>query len=1343
MKVRVIVALVLFVISFSVVRAQEMIFYEPFDNTSTIDGNGGSYSGAVVFGNGVLGNSVQFSSFTIDYPVVDNLDINEDVGSCVVPIDGIVITEDTLFCEGSYSLPSGIIINASNVVLDCNGAVLIGENIYRRRGIGIYENRAIIKNCNITSSYYGIYAEDTHGHTITNNNIYSNYAGIYLEGSDNSSITDNMVYSNEEWGIIAYHSDINLSSNELHSNGNYALAFIGGDGIVLIDNIIHLNNGGIELTSSDYSNIINNSIYSNERYAFDFFSSQYNTLKNNRLNNNRYNFKIETLYYHYIDDSNTVNGKPVYYWVNQRNKEIPMDAGYVALINSTNISVFDIELRNNYHGILLYMAKNCRLENLTLTENEFGVYLYESDNNTMGNNRIYSNYEGIALWYSDNNTVVYNTINSNLESYYTHGSGIYLGYSNNNIIRYNHILDNDYGIYLEHYQSSRSKDVIEYNDILNNNFYNINNKKRFNVSAENNWWGTVNENEIGLMIYDYYDSQAYGIVDYEPYLYGPFDGKWLPIVSNLECQSNGGWVRCITLRYEDILTQIRVNCTDIDGSITDAVFELKDLLDYQTIFIGNGTFDSGYWVYDNDDWLLDYDGLILLATCVDNSLGENSLSESLLLGRDLIFYEGFDNIDSIYGNNGTVEGNIKFTETRCGRAGDLTSDSYISYPLGGNFPNATNLTIEFWFKNTKLSSQGFFDIARLYGTHPNSMGIFYSTSVNRVITEIRNNITGMYQAHAPGSLMGYKWNHVAMTFSDYNTENNCFMTTTYFNGNPGGEIRVCNFYPNMSNDFWVGRNYYYSYSNSYMDEFKIFNYAKSDGEIYNDYLYMRNCTKEDLPRKECIMNKPESLGKVKVNCSGLYVDDKPFTAKGVGYQPIPIGETANKEGGADIIFNTPKIYNRDFPLLRGMNANTIRTWAKVTNRSFLDAAWNSGVNPIYVLMGFWINCDDNYGDSAIREKYISNFTAYVNEFKDHPAVLAWAIGNEVNLCGNPSYIDEYYTLANDMAKAAYESEGSNYHPVGIVNWDIFHIGLDIYNSDDESLEYLDFWASNVYPGETFGTWFDDYSSLSGKPLLITEYGIDALNNTSKKEYEDVHAEWVLRQWNEINTSNVTIGSTLMAYSDEWWKSGNDWGHDYGGYTPAAHPDNFANEEWWGVMRIVRNLSGGVDIMQPREVYYALRNAWGETTGFDLPLNQGWNLISIPLILPDAPSIINYTIFGYNGSWFVPEEIDSKLGYWIKVDEPMIISFNGVEVTNRDMDLNNGWNLVGHPYLEEKNVSELFANDTVYGYNGSWSSYVSGRTVNSLESLEPGYGYWVNVEYSIPFVIFLLFFNRKI
>src|SRR3989344_5605893 len=82
---------------------------------------------------------------------------------CVVPYDGMVITEDTTFCEGEYYLPNGISIGADNVVLDCNGAKLIGiKEAYYPFPIhlainNVLKNNITIMNCNITNYDAGLF----------------------------------------------------------------------------------------------------------------------------------------------------------------------------------------------------------------------------------------------------------------------------------------------------------------------------------------------------------------------------------------------------------------------------------------------------------------------------------------------------------------------------------------------------------------------------------------------------------------------------------------------------------------------------------------------------------------------------------------------------------------------------------------------------------------------------------------------------------------------------------------------------------------------------------------------------------------------------------------------------------------------------------------------------------------------------------------------------------------------------------------------------------------------------------------------------------------------------------
>jgi hypothetical protein len=397
-------------------------------------------------------------------------------------------------------------------------------------------------------------------------------------------------------------------------------------------------------------------------------------------------------------------------------------------------------------------------------------------------------------------------------------------------------------------------------------------------------------------------------------------------------------------------------------------------------------------------------------------------------------------------------------------------------------------------------------------------------------------------------------------------------------------------------------------------------------------------------------------------------------------------------------------------------------------------------------MGFWINCGEDYSDPVIRENYKNNFTKYIMDYKDHPAVLGWLLGNENNLAYCTSYIPYmpyYHSLCNELAKIAYDIEGSKYHPIGIVNGDIGYIGMSGFKADDQSLNYTDFWGSNVYPGRTFGNWFEEYASLSGKPLLITEYGIDAwhTNDVSNPlygggyEYENVQAEWDLNQWREIEAANMTIGSALMEYSDEWWKSGSTFSHDYGGYTTNRHPDGYGNEEWWGVVRVRQNTSGGIDIVEPRRVYYILQSAFAGIFRLNITLSRGWNLISIPFV-PDNRSVGsafnsvkgNYSsLFIYsNGKWKELNNnslINETIGIFVYMKNPDVLRVEG-NFSNATINLLNNWDLIGYPSIFEKNISEVYTNVTVFAYlNSSWYSYAPGKS-SGLSKFSPGYGYWV-------------------
>jgi len=172
--------------------------------------------------------------------------------------------------------------------------------------------------------------------------------------------------------------------------------------------------GGIRVYSD--GNTISNNTVSGDYCGISLSSSSNNTLRNNAMMNFEVTGHSLSDYTHDIDTSNTVDGKPVYYLVNAENQVVnsTSDAGYVAAINSSDITVRDLTLRNSSQGVLFYYTNDSRIENVDVSDSGCGIMLGDSHGNYVANNTINSTGEvALYLYASGNNTLRNNTINSN------------------------------------------------------------------------------------------------------------------------------------------------------------------------------------------------------------------------------------------------------------------------------------------------------------------------------------------------------------------------------------------------------------------------------------------------------------------------------------------------------------------------------------------------------------------------------------------------------------------------------------------------------------------------------------------------------------------------------------------------------------------------------------------------------------------------------------------------------------------------------------------------------------------------------------------------------------------
>jgi parallel beta-helix repeat protein len=187
-------------------------------------------------------------------------------------------------------------------------------------------------------------------------------SAVHILSASYCTVTGNKL-ANSGCGVWLYDAHHNTISGNSIAHNDYGIRVDGSTGNVIRGNTVTNSYGGINLLSSD------------------------NTLKNNILANNTLNFGVSA-FYNVVDDSNTVDGKPIYYWVNQHDKIVPSYAGCVVLVNCTNIKVQELTLARNYHGIILAYTQESTVINNNLTNINKGVYLHNSQNDSIFGNEM-------------------------------------------------------------------------------------------------------------------------------------------------------------------------------------------------------------------------------------------------------------------------------------------------------------------------------------------------------------------------------------------------------------------------------------------------------------------------------------------------------------------------------------------------------------------------------------------------------------------------------------------------------------------------------------------------------------------------------------------------------------------------------------------------------------------------------------------------------------------------------------------------------------------------------------------------------------------------------------------
>ncbi len=378
---------------------------------------------------------------------------------------------------------------------------------------------------------------------------------------------------------------------------------------------------------------------------------------------------------------------------------------------------------------------------------------------------------------------------------------------------------------------------------------------------------------------------------------------------------------------------------------------------------------------------------------------------------------------------------------------------------------------------------------------------------------------------------------------------------------------------------------------------------------------------------------------------------KDFLAKGVAYSPAPIG-FSNKDGPSfgDVFWDTPGgfldfelVWKRDMENIRSHGFNSIRTYSLISNfikndgsiptpaevsaqgsllvrqhKKFLDAAWNNGVNPIYVIVGIPMpdtiyvkSAFDAPGNAKSNEFWDNNFTATIAQMKDHPAVIGFTIFNEVG--GRCHYADpvppapttkeerkcegsedlalywqqlQTYPVHYWSQVKKYADRAKAMAPGKLIGW-AFNDDADFAASTVEYrkqyAQSVDFYGVNVFQAEQLATaldpWLKAKQSDAARPILMTEYGLPATGHRNPNDWLSIYSDDATVKLTAAAVGKLipkafehpsVTGMFYFEWSDEWWKQpgdGNRNDRQEGIRTSNAFPNKYWDEEGFGLYSI--------------------------------------------------------------------------------------------------------------------------------------------------------------------------------
>lgn len=268
----------------------------------------------------------------------------------------------------------------------------------------------------------------------------------------------------------------------------------------------------------------------------------------------------------------------------------------------------------------------------------------------------------------------------------------------------------------------------------------------------------------------------------------------------------------------------------------------------------------------------------------------------------------------------------------------------------------------------------------------------------------------------------------------------------------------------------------------------------------------------------------------------LYINGNPFYIKGAGLEFGDISKLAEHGG------------------------NSFRTWrtdnGHRTGREVLDEAYEHG---LYVTMGLEVGRERHgfdYNDEGAVKDQFERIKAEVIELKDHPALIIWAIGNELNLrATNPKVWD----AVNELSKMIHEVDQNH-----LTTTTLAGMSKELIDDIKERASDLDLLSIQMYGDIVNLPKYIAETSWDGA-YIVTEWGATG------------HWEVPTTEWNAPIENNSTVKANF--YLERFKKAIEpDSDQCLGSYVFLWGQKQERTPTWYGIFMENGNETESVDVM---------------------------------------------------------------------------------------------------------------------------------------------------------------------